>query len=273
MSQLVSAYGDVISRESRKKISERYHKITQAVNISFWHTNNDNIHSLYVGSYGRNTAISTSDIDILVSLPRDKFNAFNDNFGNGQSQLLQAVKNALKISYPRTDIRADGQVIKVNFYDGMKFEVLPAFRKANTYFNDSIEGYDYPDSNLGGNWRATNPKAEQAAIQEKNEATKKLYRDTCRHMRYIRDSYYSSYHLSGIVIDSFVYSAMGEWKYSDPGTPTTTQPGDYERSLLAYFKQHNFYGNMSLVSPGSGQNVDTQTSIECLEKVLTRIVG
>ena len=38
------------------------------------------------------------------------------------------MKNAIANSYPRSDIRADGQVVKISFSDGMKFEILPAFQ-------------------------------------------------------------------------------------------------------------------------------------------------
>ena len=38
-------------------ISTRYKAITQRLNTDFWATTSDTAHSLYVGSYGRNTAI------------------------------------------------------------------------------------------------------------------------------------------------------------------------------------------------------------------------
>lgn len=99
----------------------------------FWNIDSDSKNSLYVGSYGRNTAISTSDIDILVSLPRSKYDQLNLHKGNVQSQLLQAVKSAIEMPYSRSEIRADGQVIKINFFDNVKFEILPAFRKVDLF--------------------------------------------------------------------------------------------------------------------------------------------
>lgn len=113
----------------RSLISTRYQTVTRAVNIEFWNSSSNSAHSLYVGSYGRGTAIDTSDIDILVEVPESNYRRYDTLKGNGQSRLLQAVRNALLSSYPRTDIRADGQVVKVQFSDGMKMEVLPAFRK------------------------------------------------------------------------------------------------------------------------------------------------
>ena len=48
-------------------ISNRYKRITRRLNTDFWTTNSETTHSLYVGSYGRNTAVEGfSDLDIGV---------------------------------------------------------------------------------------------------------------------------------------------------------------------------------------------------------------
>jgi hypothetical protein len=62
----------------------------------------------------------------------DLYKRYNNNnyTYNGQSVLLQAVKNSIKNRYPRTDVRGDGQVVVVPFSDGMRFEVVPAFGKS-----------------------------------------------------------------------------------------------------------------------------------------------
>lgn len=51
-------------------ISARYRAITKRLNTDFWSTTSDTSHSLYVGSYGRNTAIQGfSDLDMVFELP------------------------------------------------------------------------------------------------------------------------------------------------------------------------------------------------------------
>ena len=50
----------------RDDISYRYRSITRRLNTDFWDTVSDSAHSLYVGSYGRNTAIDFSDIDMIM---------------------------------------------------------------------------------------------------------------------------------------------------------------------------------------------------------------
>lgn len=267
MSFHVLKHGEIIPMDTRTSISTRYKTITKAMNREFWDSSSDTAHSLYVGSYGRGTAIDTSDIDILLELPKDEYERYLVYKGNGQSRILQAVKTAIQTAYPRTDVRADGQVVKVVFSDGMKFEALPAFLVSDWYGNSS---YQYPDSNMGGNWRSTDPKSEQDAMRSKNTSSRGLLFDTCKHIRYIRDNYFSSYHLSGIVIDSFVYVAIGGWSWSDPSSTSSAATGDYETHLYnTYINTYRYMRTLS--APGSNQSVDLDSSKECLEKVLYKM--
>ena len=77
------------SDDNLSKISNRYHSITKRINTDYWETSSDSAHSLYVGSYGRDTEIFTSDIDMLVQLPYSTYEKFNAYTSNGQSALLQ----------------------------------------------------------------------------------------------------------------------------------------------------------------------------------------
>lgn len=266
MRDRVQRRGEVISQDIRSKISHRYRTVTKAINGEFWHSTSDSLHSFYVGSYGRNTAIDTSDIDILVELPDEYFDRFNTIRGNGQSKLLQVVKNTILNSYPRSEVRADGQVVKISFADAIYFEIVPAFK---TYY----EIYKYPDSNKGGRWRSTNPKAEQDAMSQKNKDSNGLLYDTCKHIRYIRDNKFSSYHLSGIVIDSFVYEAIGNWRWPNSEEDSLLPPiGTYEQYLLDYYNQHGIGLGMNIKAPGSNDIVITYSSYECLGKVLIDMI-
>lgn len=262
----VSKHGSSIDLETRKLISSRYRKITKAVNQEFWNSSSETDHSLYVGSYGRGTATNTSDLDVLLSLPRDEYSRYDAYRGNGQSRLLQAVKNAVKQTYSKTDVHGDGQVVVVQFSDSIRFELLPAFRETD-WANRTV--FVYPDTNMGGNWRSTNPKAEQEAMKVKNEASNGLLFDTCKHMRLIHSRRFSSYKLSGIVIDSFVYSAIGDWRWAQAGT-SSSPAGEYEKILYKTFNNRSMNGLFAfdLFAPGSQQPVDVEKSLSCLGKVL-----
>ncbi len=267
MSYRIIRHGETIASDVRAKISGRYKTITRALNMEFWGTSSDVDHSIYVGSYGRGTAIDSSDIDVLVVLPKTEYYRFDSLKGNGQSRLLQTVKGPIQAAYPRTEVRADGQVVVVLFTDGIKFEILPAFVEAD-WFGNKI--YQYPETNMGGNWKSTNPKAEQNAMKTKERSSNGLLFDTCKHLRFIRDSFYSSYHLSGIVIDSFAYEAIEGWSWSQPSSMLVSQPGDYEKHLLEYYITHFRYTN-TLTAPGSNQAVNLGNSREGLERVLIKI--
>ena len=265
MSNRVQKNGERISYDTRKLVSLRYHTVTKAINNEFWNSISDTQHSLYVGSYGRNTAIDTSDVDILVELPSNLFDHYNNLSGNSQSRLLQAVRNAILNAYPRSDVRADGQVVKIAFSDGMYFEIVPAFKSWDGKFK-------YPDTNTGGSWKSTNPKAEQEAMAQKNKSSNGLLYDTCKHIRSIRDNDFSSYHLSGIVIDSFVYEAIGNWRWLNSGESSSQPSGTYERVLLDYYNQHGICWGWNIAAPGSNDTVSTTSSYECLGKMLKSMI-
>ena len=262
----------VIDQETRSKISGRYKRITAAVNSTFWGISSNTEHSIYVGSYGRGTAINTSDLDVLIELPDEEFEHFSSLQGNGQSRLLQSVKDAILESYPKTDIKGDGQVVVINFNDGIRFEVLPAFE--NKIWGLGNGTYKYPDTHMGGNWMTTNPKAEQSAMREKNNSSNGLLFDTCKHIRYVKSEYFSSYHLSGILIDSFVYDSIDYWHFLKEGEQSfggTT----YEQHLLQKYEAQIYIKDLispSLLAPGSGMPVDTSHDWTVLGKVLRYMV-
>lgn len=275
MSSPVTRDNHPISIETRSLISKRYTRITKAVNSEFWNSDSETAHSRYVGSYGRGTAINTSDLDVLIELPNSEYEHFTSLSGNGQSRLLQAVKDAILSTYPNTDIKGDGQVVVVNFTDDMKFEILPAFK--NLDWRGNWDGtYKYPDTHMGGNWMTTNPKAEQDSMDEKNDEdhSNGLLKDTCKHIRYLRAEYYSSYHLSGILIDSFVYDAIGYWRWLKEGEARTSSGRVYEEELLNYYNKYFPYGSAyasKIYAPGSGMEVSTE-DIDVLGKILNKMV-
>ena len=125
---------------------------------------------------------------------------------------------------------------------------------------------------MGGKWKSTDRKAEQKAMAEKNKSSNGLLYDTCRHIRFIHDNYFSSYHLSGIVIDSFVYNAIGNWRWLNNGEASSQPSGTYKKRLLDYYNNCSIKYGLNINAPGSYDIVSTNTSYECLEKVLKKII-
>ena len=187
--------------------SLRYKAITRRLNTDFWETASDTSHSLQVGSYGRNTAIhGTSDMDMIFQLPYSVYKQYDDYSGNGQSALLQAVRTSVKKTYSSTNIGADGQVILIPFDDGITFELVPGF------VNDN-DSYTYPDSNGGGSWRTTNPKAEIEAIRTRNNTCNKNLVPLCRMMRSWKKKW--GVPIGGLLIDTLAYQFIIDWEHRD----------------------------------------------------------
>lgn len=268
----VTPHGELIPRETRIKISERYQRITRVINRVFWNSDSCVNHSLYVGSYGRGTAIDTSDVDIIVELPLSEKTRVDNCKNNSQSYLLQNVKSAIIDTYPNSDIHADGQVVVINFKDGIKFEIVPVFERYDPIFRRF--GFLYPDTNNGGRWQSTNPKSEQEAMDIKNDYyhSNGLLKDTCKHIRRLRDDSFSSYHLSGILIDSFVYLAIGEWHWLRDGESGSINTFTYEEYLLNFYNQHTYNEKCMIFikAPGSGMNVNVD-DWHVLGKILRRM--
>lgn len=188
-------------------ISTRYKNITRRLNSDYWTTTSDTAHSLYVGSYGRNTAIQgISDLDMIFQLPYSVYEQYNNYSGNGQSALLNAVKTSIEKTYSTTSIRADGQVILVPFNDGITFEVVPAFINKD-------DSFTYPDSNNGGRWRTTNPKPEIEAIRARNAVCNGNLILLCRMMRSWKNQWNVS--IGGLLIDTLVYQFIESYTYRD----------------------------------------------------------
>ena len=185
-------------------ISYRCKRMAGQLNKDFWNTDSDTAHSLYVGSYGRDTETKTSDIDVLFQLPSGVYERINQHSGNGQSALLAEVRDSLKNTYGTTHISGDGQVIKIDFNDGINFEILPCFTNTNG-------SYTYPDSNGGGKWKITNPKPEIEEIRKVNNECNGNLKNLCRMARAWKDKW--SVPMGGLLIDTLAYQFIKSWSH------------------------------------------------------------
>lgn len=197
----------LIPSDTVSNITSRYKRITKQLNKDFWNSDSETSHSLYVGSYGRDTDIHISDIDMLMRLPYEYYSNYDDYQGNGQSALLQAVKGSLQSTYSTTHLKGDGQVVVVAFNDGVKFEILPCF------INKDGVSFTYPDTNSGGSWKTTDPSSEIKAIREANELWNKNLKRLCRMARVWKDEW--SVDIDGLLIDTLAYDFMESWKHKD----------------------------------------------------------
>jgi hypothetical protein len=89
---------------------------------------------------------------MLFLLPSTEFARIEQLAGNKQSQLLQEVKEVLEYTFPRTDLRADGQVVVAPFQT-YNVDIIPAFLLTD-------ETYVTTHTANNGSWRASNPAVE-----------------------------------------------------------------------------------------------------------------
>lgn len=221
----------------------RYKQITKRLNLDYYGSDSETLHSLYVGSYGRGTAIHVSDIDTLFILPVSVYRQYNGYTGNGQSALLQAVKNSICKTYSTTYLGADGQVIKLNFTDGICYEIVPCFLNTDG-------SYTFPDSNNGGSWKTTNPKPEIDEIRRanNNDCNNNLKR-LCRMARSWKDEW--DVPIGGLLIDTLAYNFLTQWEYRDK----SFMYYDWmTRDFFKFLKDQNEDQNYWL-SPGANQYV------------------
>lgn len=239
-----------MSENTVNNISSRAKQITRRVNFDFRGIDSDVRYSLFVGSYGRGTDIHVSDIDMIVELPYSEYERYNNYVGNGQSALIQALRNSIKKTYSTTYIRGDGQVVKLDFTDGICYEIVPGF------INEDGKSYTYPDTNHGGSWKETNPRAEINEINSSNALWNKNLKRLCRMARAWKDKW--DVPMGGLLIDTLAYNFLKQWEYRDK---SYIYYDWMTRDFFEFLKNQNPNQNYWL-APGSKQYVRRKGSFE-----------
>ena len=165
---------------------------------------------LLIGSYGKHTHIRPArDIDVIFIMPPEKFEQYDDNQSNSQSQILQDIKNILGEKYPNTPIKAFGKVVVLEFADTKhNVELLPAWENEDGTFK-------IPNSENGGFWEQWNPRSEIQIIKDSDSKTGK----TKALVRMIKKwsenctAKLNSYQIENKVLDFFSVSNHSEKEY------------------------------------------------------------
>ncbi|MFA1551891.1 nucleotide-binding domain-containing protein [Actinomadura chokoriensis] len=190
-------------------VASRRDEITKALNKNFRAKDGCTDYKLMVGSYGRHTAVKgVSDLDMIFILPPWLRSAYAS--ATGPRRILNRVRDALKARYPKTDIRVDQCVVRVQFTsNAFKFEVQPAFQ------NDD-GSFDYPDTVAEG-WKVTRPRDEISATKECNDRTSTNMRHLARMARAWKNA--NGVNMGGLLIDTLVHNFFSQTKdYDSAGT-------------------------------------------------------
>ena len=104
-------------------------------------------------------------------------------------------------------------------------------------------------------------------MKKKNDISNGLLYDTCKQIRYLRDYHFSSYELSGILIDSFVYNNIGGWHF---GNGNNISSESYEMMLYRKYNECSFCGMIlpDIHAPGSNMKINANKGWDTLGKVL-----
>ena len=192
-----------------------------------------------IGSYGKRTAIAPpSDIDVIFKMPYSEYKRYDDYSGNGQSQLLQDIKNKLKTRYPTTSIRGDGPVVVINF-NSYKIELIPAFILG--------DGYYLPHTRNGGSWERTEPKKEMDNIIQSN---KRSEGNTVKLIKMIKAwKTCCNVPIKSLVIELTVINFLKSYEYYNKSTMY------YDWMVRDYFDELIKNVNSSCIIPGTYENL------------------
>jgi hypothetical protein len=235
---------EISAEEIAKKLNKYYYDLD----------NTALLHQYIVGSVGRNTAISNeSDLDIIFDLPVDLYSRYNAYESNGQSALLQEVKNVLLERYPRTSIKGDGQVVVIEF-NKYTVELVPAFKQNDGKFK-------YPNANNGGSWKITDPISEQEECTKCEQKSSHNYYNFCRLIRAWRNNI--GIRFGGLLIDTLVYN-----HFKNNGFYSANTYDKYKTILLELFDYlRQLDTNQSYwLAVGSGQQVNNTDNGSFIKK-------
>ena len=157
-----------LTSSQREDAKKKYDGVCKKLHDYYYpNTEYDGSTKLLIGSYGKHTNIRPPrDVDVLFFMPNDKFEQYDDNESNGQSQLLQDIKRILREKYSTTDkIKGWGKVVLIQFADGThNIELLPAWQTENGKFI-------IPNTKDGGFWEIWDPRAEIKKISDSDKKT------------------------------------------------------------------------------------------------------
>ena len=109
----------------------------------------------FAGSHARRTdVVEYSDIDLLATF-RDK-----SELPNSSDEAIVLLAQRLQARLPKSTIEVGRMAVSVKFSDGLEVQVLPAYRKGNSY--------KIPDVDSSG-WKSSNPIAHSRKLTAINE--------------------------------------------------------------------------------------------------------
>lgn len=199
---------------------------------------------LLVGSYGKGTNIRPArDIDIFFKLPWSEFNQSSKSY-NVQSALLQRIRGILQDKYPDTKIRADNQVVVVNFSNAHFVEVVPCFESLT---EETLGKFWIPNTTNGGSWTLADPRAEIQNISNSDSAHGGNTRNLIRMMKKWQD--YCQVPIKSLVIELRTVNFLKTYSYANNSSVY------YDWMVRDYFNALLKFVNYECQMPGLSEKI------------------
>jgi hypothetical protein len=185
---ILTKYFEIFDKKLRltskqlKDAKTKYNNVCKTLHKYYYGSKYDGKTKLLFGSYKKNTNIrplvENQDVDVLFKIPKETFDKFNTYDTNGQSALLQEIRNILKDTYTTTEkISGWGKVVLIKTANGThNIELLPAYELENGTFK-------IPNSENGGSWEIFNPKKDIDQINKSNNKTNGLTKKIIRMLK------------------------------------------------------------------------------------------
>ena len=171
-----------LTSKQKEDAKTKYDGVCKKLHDSYYDYEYDENTKLLFGSYKTKTNVrpltEDQDVDVLFKIPQETFDKFDNYESNGQSALLQEVKDYLKEKYTTTDkISGWSKVVLVKFSDGChNVEVLPALEQKDGSFL-------IPNSGNGGSWEEFDPRKQIEEFQTSNGNTDGLTAELSRMLK------------------------------------------------------------------------------------------
>ncbi len=161
-------------------------------------------------SYKKKTNVrpltTLQDVDTVFIMPKEEFEKY-DKRENGQSDLLQKIREILKDTYATTEgVKARWKVVKIEFTDWThNVEVLPSWENDNGTFT-------IPDSYNWWSWQTFDPRKEVENFEDSNLKTDWL---TVKLARIIKTwkRFAKGCGIKSFEIDRFVVDFLEDYEY------------------------------------------------------------
>lgn len=186
---------------------------------------------------------------MVFILPNHLYAQFSQYTYNGQSQLLQAVRQSISNTFPSTSVGADGIVVQIAFSDNVTFELVPVFELDNHKFR-------HPVTANGGSWKIFDPLSEITEIANMDDKVNGNLKRLCKMARAWINEW--SVPMGGLLADTLAYNFIKDYFYRDK---SFFYYDYYTRDFLAFLVNQN-QGQNYWYAPGSNQYVYRNANFE-----------